>query len=389
MPRGAAVIPYNGRRGRTWRIKWADADGVQTMETVGSEADGVTRKVAEAELRDRLVRVERRGWRRPAPLTFSGYAETWFVEGQRRRQWKPKTLLAYRTALDHLEAELGKLRLASIRPRDVAAYTKTALDTFAPKTVNLHLSVLHDVLKTARREELIDSNPAEGVERPKVGRRRWRILTPLEVSRVLKAFEDEQARTMFLTLVLTGLRRFELLGLRWRNVDLVDNVLRVEQSKTEEGERSIALSPTLAEALWQQRRRSKYQGDDEHVFCHTERGSPVDHEWFAEKFRAALKTAGITDYVRPFHDLRHTAITNDAAAGSSELAVMAKAGHRSMSTTRQYLHLAGVVFRDEATALERRLLGVESSTHLSASHPTSADGTTDNQAADDPAGLAG
>jgi hypothetical protein len=61
--------------------------------------------------------------------------------------------------------------------------------------------------------------------------------------------------------------------------------------------------------------------------------------------------------VRPWHDLRHTAITNDAAAGSSELAVMAKAGHLSMSTTKTYLHLAGVVFRDEADALERRLLG--------------------------------
>jgi integrase len=161
---------------------------------------------------------------------------------------------------------------------------------------------------------------------------------------------------MYLCLVLTGVRRFELLGLRWRNVDLVENVLRVEESKTEEGERSIALSPTLAEALWQQQRRSAFQGDDELVFCHPERGSPIDHEWFAEQFRAALKAAGITDYVRPFHDLRHTAITNDAAAGSSELAVMTKAGHRSMSTTKTYLHLAGVVFRDEAAALEKRLL---------------------------------
>ena len=76
----------------------------------------------------------------------------------------------------------------------------------------------------------------------------------------------------------------------------------------------------------------------------------------AARFREALKAAGIKGHVRPWHDLRHTAITNDAAAGSSELAVMARAGHRSMSTTKTYLHLAGVVFRDEADALERRLL---------------------------------
>ncbi len=52
------------------------------------------------------------------------------------------------------------------------------------------------------------------------------------------------------------------------------------------------------------------------------------------------------------------AITNDAAAGASEIAVMTKAGHANMATTKRYLHLAGTVFRDEAEALEQRLLGV-------------------------------
>jgi hypothetical protein len=70
-----------------------------------------------------------------------------------------------------------------------------------------------------------------------------------------------------------------------------------------------------------------------------------------------LKAAGITDYVRPFHDARHASLTNGAAAGETPIALMARAGHRSMSTTKGYLHLAGVVFRDEADALERRLLG--------------------------------
>jgi integrase len=65
--------------------------------------------------------------------------------------------------------------------------------------------------------------------------------------------------------------------------------------------------------------------------------------------------------VRTFHDMRHTAITNLAATGASPIAVMATAGHRSMSTTKGYMHLAGVVFRDDATNLERRLLGVQGS----------------------------
>ena len=63
--------------------------------------------------------------------------------------------------------------------------------------------------------------------------------------------------------------------------------------------------------------------------------------------------------MRPFHDARHGALTNLAAAGVSPVALMGIAGHRSMQTTRQYVHLTGVVFRDEAAALEARLLGVQ------------------------------
>jgi integrase len=171
-------------------------------------------------------------------------------------------------------------------------------------------------------------------------------------------------RVAFLTLMLTGLRQHELRALRWRDVDLIGNVLRVADSKTEDGIRSIAIPPALAEELWQLRRRSAFQGEDERVFCHPDTGGPYGIERHREALNAALARAGVEGYVRPFHDLRHSAITHDAASGASEIAVMTKAGHRNMATTKTYLHLAGVVFREEAEQLERRLLGVESSTHL-------------------------
>jgi integrase len=98
---------------------------------------------------------------------------------------------------------------------------------------------------------------------------------------------------------------------------------------------------------------------------------------FKQALTAALKAAAVAKSPRPFHDLRHTAITNDAAAGSSPIAVMTKAGHANMSTTKRYIHLAGVVFADEALALERRLLGAglstEPSTRLTAPEPTEHD----------------
>lgn len=374
MPSGGAggVIRYEGARGVTWRIKYRDASGKQVMETVGREADGFSRRDAEAELRHRRVRVEREGWRRPPPLTFAAYAERWFTEGAERRKWKPSTVSQYRSTRARLVAALGARPLASIRPRDVAAYVGEMSAEYGASTVNRDLAVLHAIFRTAGREELIDSNPADAAERPKLPRRNWRILQPVEVQRIAKAFTDDQARAVFLTLVLTGLRRSELQALRWGDVDLVENVLRVRDSKTEEGIRSIALPKSLAEELWQHRRRSAFKGEAERVFCHPTRGSVYRAERFETALEKALKGAGIEAKMRAFHDLRHTAITNDAASGASELAVMSKAGHRSMNTTRTYLHLAGVVFRDEASALERRLLGppVESSTDLSTPEPT-------------------
>jgi integrase len=239
----------------------------------------------------------------------------------------------------------------------VAKYVAEQSNELGAATVGRDLALLHAIFKSAIKEELVESNPADSAERPKLPRRKWRILEPVEVARVYKAFVDEQARTAFLTLVLTGARRSELLALRWRDVDLVENVLRVRDSKTEEGVRSIAISSKLAEALWQHRRRSRFQGDDERVFCHPERGTIYRAETFQDEFNAALKLAGINDRMRPFHDLRHTSITNDAAAGANPVALMTKAAHANMSTTKTYLHVAGVVFRDEAERLEARLLG--------------------------------
>jgi integrase len=357
MPSGACVLRYEGARGVVWRVKYRDADGKQVMETLGAEREGWNRKKAEAELRERLVKVERRAWRRPRPFTFSEYVDLWFAEGEVRRSWRPRTVIQYRSIAKRLKDHFGPYPLASIRPRHVAEYVAKQAKTYDAATVSRDLSLLHDVFKTAKREELVESNPVEGAEHPKLGRRNWRILEPVEVARVLKAFTNEQAQTIFLTLVLTGIRRGELQALRWRDVDLVENVLRVRDSKTEQGVRSIALSPALAETLWQHRRSSTFNGDDERVFCHPERGTVYREHVFAEEFRAALKTAGITDYVRPFHDLRHTSLTNEAASGSTPIALMAKAGHTDMRVTRRYLHLAGIVFHDEAEALEKRLLG--------------------------------
>jgi integrase len=131
----------------------------------------------------------------------------------------------------------------------------------------------------------------------------------------------------------------------------------VDTPKSEAGERTISLGARIAAELFEHRRHTAFVGDEERVFCSPTKGTAFDVVRFAATFRLALGRAKIEDRVRPFHDLRHTSITNAAAAGTSPAALMARAGHSDFKTTQAYIDLAGEMFREEAERLERRLWG--------------------------------
>jgi site-specific recombinase XerD len=116
-------------------------------------------------------------------------------------------------------------------------------------------------------------------------------------------------------------------------------------------------SPALAELMIATGGRIAFAGDDERVFCNPFTGRPLDPKRYAETLRAALTRAKVTDYVRPFHDGRHTSLTNAAAAGIEPTKLKALAGHSDFATTQGYIDLAGEVFREEAGRLEERLFG--------------------------------
>jgi integrase len=383
---GACVLRVEGVRGVVWKIKFSDATGRQVKETLGRESDGWTDAKARAELEARLVDVRREGLTKaPGRITFAVLADEWLATYPTKRALKRSTTDGYRSIVEtHLKPNLGHLRVADLDVGHLERYIAGMLRAgAAPRTCNRHLNVMHGILKTARRQRLVRENVAELVERPPEPRLRWRILTPAEIARVesalvtLAADTDneqerrwvEQARVVFVFVYATGLRRGEVLGLRWHNVHLADPAgpsLRVcetvvrgraDTPKSAASERTIAIGPRLSEELFAHRGRTAYAGDDELVFCHPNKGSVLDHKRYAETFRAALAKAEITDRVRPFHDGRHSAITHEAAAGSAPAAIQARAGHADFSTTQKYINLAGVVFRDEAERAEARILG--------------------------------
>jgi integrase len=384
MPSGAAVIRYEGARGVTWRIKYRDADGRQVKETLGREAGGWTKRKAEAELRARLVAVTKDGLRKVDPTQFDVFACEWLASYPAAKSLKRSTGQGYKQIIEpHLIPAFGSVKLDALDAERIEQYVaKKQKVGYAPRTLNRHLNLLNALMSSALRRGLIRSNPVPLVDRPREPRRRWRILSPAEVGKVERAFEEviaeakaeertwrEQARVIFLVLVGTGVRRGEMQGLGWRAVHLADPdgaFLRVAETwvrsgadtpKSQAGERTIALGQRVASELFDHRGRTAFSGDDELVFCSPTRGTPFDVQRYSRTFRKALAKAGIADYVRPFHDLRHSSITNAAAAGTPPAALMARAGHSSFTTTQGYIDLAGETFREEADRLERRLWG--------------------------------
>ena len=285
MPRGsrhgAAVVARRGSRGITYALKYVDAGGEQVWERLGRDTEGWTEPKARAELDARLVDVRREGKRKPSTVTVGAFCEEWLVTYPTAKRLKKSTADGYTTIVrQHLVPALGHLRVADLDVGQLERYVADRMsDGLGAGSVNRHLNVVSLIVKAARKRRLLRDNPVELVDRPQEPRRRWTILTPADVARVTVAFAEiaadadgeggrrwvEQARAVFVVVYGTGLRRGEILGLRWKHVWLADpegSVIRVEETyvrnrvdtpKSERSERTIAIGPIVAEALWARR----------------------------------------------------------------------------------------------------------------------------------------
>jgi integrase len=372
------ILKYTGSRGTTWSIKFTDAQGRQVRERLGKASEGWTKRKAESTLRARLVEIERNSYRRPDPETFRSFVDGWEDEHCDAAGLKWSTRRSYGLIVaGHLEPFFGASKLSEIDLSAVERYMSARRRAGAsPRTVNRDVNVLSLILGTAMRRGKMAANPVPLVVRPREKRTRWKILTPAEVGMVEASFRDliaeaedeerkwrEQSRVIFLLAVDTGVRRGEVAGLHWRSVALADPAgprIRVEETftrqrvdtpKSASGFRTIEVSQLVADELF------AHRGDDERVFCSPSRGTPFDFARYGATFRLALGKAEIEGRVRPFHDMRHTSITNGAAAGMTPAALQKRAGHSAFSTTQRYIDLAGVEFPEEAAKLSERLWG--------------------------------
>jgi integrase len=380
MPAQAGVVEYHGARGVVFRIRYLDANGVQVQETLG-RAPEWDRKRAERELGVRLAKVEE-GMTRQTRETFAAFAAEWRERWLPSRRLKPSTFSDYGSIIDgHLVPYFGETPLQRIDVEKIDGYiaAKTA-NGLSAKTIQNHLRLLGMILKTAKKWKRIRENPLEDVDALKVEQAEMVILSEDEVARLLAAYnelgtrDEENAawwsmtRRMVVVTLGTAIRRGELLGLRWGDVDLLSRRLEVRQAwvrsaitkpKSNAGRRSISFGLKTAAALEEQYRMTAYKADDALVFGHPQLGTPLDPTKLTRCYvKAALKTAGITKPLQPWHGLRHTALTFYATTDEvTPPMVQARAGHSQYAITERYVHAAQVAFPGAADRAEERLFG--------------------------------
>jgi integrase len=157
--------------------------------------------------------------------------------------------------------------------------------------------------------------------------------------------------------------------LRWRDIELLDRRLTVRESfvrrrletpKSRASRRTIELGPRTADVLRDHWRQTRYQGDDSLVFGHPLLGTSLDPSKISRGYmRSAPSRAGSTKPFRPWHDLRHTALTHAAAAGNPQAYVQLKVGHSQGTIAERYIHAAQMLFPGAAAKAEARMFGAQ------------------------------
>jgi integrase len=127
------------------------------------------------------------------------------------------------------------------------------------------------------------------------------------------------------------------------------------EPKPRAGRRTIGYGPRTSDVLDEEWKASLYRSPESLVFCHPALGTPLDASKLSAYMRNAIKAAGIERTIRPWQDLRHTALTHDAAAGNPAVHVQARAGHAQATMTERYVHAAQVAFPGAAERAEDRL----------------------------------
>ncbi len=291
-------------------------------------------------------------------VVFREIADEWIRISEHERACSASTMRDYRSVVAQLKDAFGTLRLEQVTAGRIEAWRNEQMEKrhVSNRCANKWVSVLHGIFELARQPRYgYGSNPTDEI--PKLTEPPPAALdfySPEEVWALVRAAKDEQDGALFLTAAFSGLRRGELIALRWRDVDFAGHSLRVSGSYSAGAlglpkwgkVRSVPMVDDLAAVLAKLGQRDESTGDDDLVFPGNW-GGYLDGSALRRRYVAAQKKAGL----RPlrFHDLRH--VFGSLAIRKADIVQLQSwMGHANVTTTRRYLH-----FRPQAT--DAALLG--------------------------------
>jgi integrase len=301
------------------------------------------------------------------------YLDRWLslCEG---RALRPATIASYRATIElHMVPVLGSKRLDQVAPAVLNEWYAELLRDgrkrgggLSTRTVRYAHSVLRKALGDAVRLGYLASNPAAGADPPSAASARSHVAktwTPNELGRFLAATTAHPFHEAFFLAATTGLRRGEVLGLRWGDIDFTGSQLQVIQTvievahvitvsppKTARSRRVIALDRRTLALLANLRSSCSSSEDGQRLLFATTQGSPVHPACFSYAFKRAVAKSGLPP-IR-FHDLRHTHATMALRAGVHPKIVSERLGHSTVSMTLDvYSHAVPSMQREAAEVI--------------------------------------
>jgi integrase len=303
---------------------------------------------------------------------------------------RDSTWVSYRMNVQkHLVPGLGAVELQRLTPAQLNVFYRELLTRgrrntaggLAPKTVRYIHSILHRALRDAVRWGFVVRNVADAADPPKPKTPEMRVWSPAQLRVFLDHVRTDRLYAAWLLAATTGMRRGEILGLRWSDLDLeagrvavrrprivVDYQVQVSEPKTAKGRRSLALDPATVAALRAHRARqaeerlavgSRYQ-DSELVFTRLD-GTGFHPERFSSWFRQHVRAAGLPR-IR-LHDVRHSYATAALAAGVPAKVVSERLGHAAIAITMDtYSHVLPGLDEQAAGQVAGLILGADDPT---------------------------
>jgi integrase len=374
------------RRGDSWAWMFdVGPDPATGKRRRRSRSGYKTQRAATAAMRT-AMRAAETGTVEPGEApTVAAYINEWLAG--RRQSLRPSTWAGYKDALEgRVVPRLGALRIDRVTAKHIADLVAELVEHggrddrrgpgLASKTVRATITVLNRVFADAVRRGLIARNPAEHVDRPRVVDKEMAWWTVDEARRFLDHVAGDRLEALWTLALTTGMRRGELLGLKWGDIDfdagrlairrtLIEtaNQVRWSEPKTAASRRVVALDPGTVALLRTHRRLQLEERlavaagymDDRIVFASIS-GECLHPASVSKAFGRYVEAAGVPR-IR-FHDLRHTAATMMLEQGVPLKVVTERLGHSSTRITADlYQHVGETMQDDAARRLGAALLG--------------------------------